>query len=225
MFRSLARLARCLGIAAGLGTCQAAGNIDPAALDTDSKDKALILFTVTHDWGPPFALLGIKTESFGAAANVHLDVEFHGAPLEGGKISVASMPPQNPLGGNASVFDKLWGQYYVRELPPGRYELTTWKLTQIIQAGSLQIITPKLQPPALSFEVAAGSVTYIGNIHAELTWGKSLIGMQLMTDGLIVIRNEAERDLELIIKTYPQLRQRVTVAPLRAGPWIAAPRD
>jgi hypothetical protein len=160
MFRPVARLAMLLGIAAALGTCQAAGNIDPAALDTDSKDKALILFTVTHDWGPPFALLGIKTESFGAAANVHLDVEFHGAQLEGGKFSVASMPPQSPLGGNASVFDRLWGQYYVREIPPGRYELTTWKLTQIIRAGTIQTVTPKPSPPALSFEVTAGSATY-----------------------------------------------------------------
>ncbi len=219
MVKLLARIMLLPGLAViACGAGAAAGDVDPEVVEAIRKESALIIFTVSHDAGPPFALLGMKTSSFGAAANVKLNVEFRGPALEGGKLLVES---RQPVHGNTSAFEDRFGKLFVREVPPGRYELFTWELVQLVTPTSPRTVRPPVPPPAQPFEVTAGSVTYLGNIHGELTWERSLLGMHLMDDGRASIRNEAERDLELAYRTYPQLRGKVTVAPLKTGAWTA----
>lgn len=201
-----------------LAGCETTGNIEPAALAATDKTKAVVLFTVTHDWGP---LAPISGQSIGGS--VRFFVELRGAGLEGGSKSAASITDP----GLSSMFvqtpfDRLWGRFYVLELPAGKYELVTWRLTQQTGVG-VQSFTPKVPPPTLAFELAAGTVTYIGNIHADLAWGKNPFGITLLAGGLPTVRIEAERDLELIYKTYPQLKGRVEVAPLTTGLWATEP--
>lgn len=193
--------------------CTTTGNIEPAAVAARDPGKALLVLSVTHDWGPPSPLFGA---ALGGGVRFH--VELRGAGLEGGRTSLPSltdtgMSMQTP-------FDKIWGRLYVRELAPGDYEFVSWRLEQNTGVG-WRSFTPKAPPPALPVTLRAGTVTYIGNVHAETVWGRNLLGMPLLAGGQPELRNEAERDLALLYKDYPQLKGQVTLMPLPPGPWVA----
>jgi hypothetical protein len=55
----------------------------------------------------------------------------------------------------------------MREFAAGRYELSGWSLEQGIGVKT-RIIKPKKPLLQIGFEVQAGSVVYIGNVHGSL---------------------------------------------------------
>ncbi|MBK6862491.1 MAG: hypothetical protein IPG91_02460 [Ideonella sp.] len=110
----------------------------------------------------------MKTSSFGAAANVKLNVEFRGPALEGGKLLVESKAAGARETHRRSRIP--FGKLFVREVPPGRYELFTWELVGL-SLDFPRTVRPPVPPPAQpAGEVTAESVTYLGNIYGELTW-------------------------------------------------------
>lgn len=116
----------------------------------------------------------------------------------------------------SNQFDSVWGKYYVQELPQGRYEIFSWEIVILLGAGEI-VVKPKKPPPPISFDVGSGKSTYIGNLHANLAFG-SFLGITMPKGGLPAIRNEAERDLKVIFKEYPQLEGKVSIEPLPLTP-------
>lgn len=119
-----------------------------------------------------------------------------------------------------SNFENVWGTLYVREFAVGRYQLSTWSLHQDTGLG-INSFTPKQPPQPLTFEVRPGSITYIGNVHGNLLWRKNIFGIDLAAGAIIEVKNEADRDVNMILKDYPQLNGKVVITPLRTGVWLA----
>jgi hypothetical protein len=117
-----------------------------------------------------------------------------------------------------SPFETVWRRVLVRELAAGRYEFHTWSAEQTTGVGT-RSMTPKKAPPPLPFDVQPGSMTYVENLHADLLWGENIFGIALLGGAVPQVRNEAERDLKLALKDYPQLQGRIIVAPLPLGRW------
>lgn len=194
-----------------LSGCETTGsvskNTDPAALGS----TGLVLFTVTHDKDNEHLLR--------RAADVKVFVELHDLD-RGTALPRAFSNMETPYPIMSTPFDKVWGRFFVRELPAGRYAFTSWSGVQN-NGVMTSTATLKKPPPPQAFIVSAGSVTYLGNLHGHLVWRKGMSGIDLLGAVAVEIRNEEERDLALILKDYPQLQGRVTVAPLRPGYWIA----
>jgi hypothetical protein len=205
-----------LAFSAMLTACATTDNVKPEAIDI-TKDNGYVLFTVTHDWGPPALIFKER----GMGSNVWLRVEFTN---HFGKTATSYAQSNNSEGFTtpSTSFEKLWGSYYVRELPPGTYALSSWEIWQVTGVGT-RSFRPSKTPRPLAFEVQKGSITYIGNIHAGLQWGNNLFGIPLVTDVMPEIKNMADRDLPIIYNEYHQLRGRVKVAPLEAGLWLNTP--
>ena len=219
MYSRFAGFFWCFILSLLLSACAAMPNIDPAAVDALGKDKAILIFTVTNDRGPAAIMAGAD---FGGS--VHLDLVFHSAALEGGKFFAESKPEEEfSLKMRATPFEAVWGRIYVQALPSGRYVLREWGITQLMGNLGSRSVSPRSPPPPLEFELAPGSVTYIGNIHAHLKWARNFLGMSLLDGGLVEIRNEAERDLGAVYATYPMLKSRVEIRPLPLGLWVRQP--
>lgn len=195
--------------------CQTTGNIAPEATAQADASQALVLFSVSHDWGPP-GLIGTR----GMGGNVRFGVEFRSPALPDKRFLARSLVEDSLALTTSSSFEQIWGRWYVRQLPPGRYTLSQWSLTQDTGVG-IRSFTPRIAPPELAFEAVAGRVVYIGNIHARLGWSKNLLGMPMLAGGLPEVRDEAARDLPLILKAYPALEGKTVKELLPLGVWLA----
>lgn len=188
--------------------CATTGNVDPKYDPSAHTKTGLLIFSVTHDK---------DNNTLGrGGANVYLNIHFR-------NIDTGDTIPRavsNDLGTliPTTPFDNVWGTLYVREFAAGRYELSTWSLHQNTGVG-INSFTPKQQPSPITFEVRPGSVTYIGNVHGNLLWGKNIFGIDLVAGAIPQVKNEAERDVSMVLKDYPQLNGRIVVAPIRTGSW------
>lgn len=219
MYSRFAGFFWCFILSLLLSACAAMPNVDPAAVDTLGKDKAILIFTVTNDRGPAGIIAGTD---FGGG--VHLDLVFHSTALERGKFFAESKPEEEfSLRMRATPFETVWGRIYVQATPFGRYVLRDWEIAQLMGSLGTRSVSPRTPPPPLEFELVPGSVTYIGNIHAHLKWARNFLGMSLLDGGLVEIRNEAERDLGAVYVTYPMLKSRVEIRPLPLGLWVRQP--
>jgi len=117
------------------------------------------------------------------------------------------------------TFEEVWGRYFVIELPAGRHALDGWYVEQNTGV-EWNTVKPKGPVRPLVFEVSAGSVTYLGNVHGRLLWSKNVFGMDLMSGAMPEVRNEENRDLPVIFMEFPQLQGRVVVTPVTQGPWM-----
>jgi hypothetical protein len=197
-----------------LSGCASTGNVDRKYNVSAHNNTGLLLFSVSHDKDE-------RTLGRGGA-NIYFSVTFHSDDT----TDTIPRAVSNDLGAlmPTSQFDNVWGTLYVREFPAGRYELFTWELIQNTGV-SISSFTPKQLPQPISFEVRPGSVTYIGNIHGFLLWRKNIFGMDLVDGVIPKIMNEADRDINIILKDYPQLNGLVITTPLRTGAWLTKPTD
>lgn len=206
---------RLLGLSILLGLfiagCATTGNIDPKYDVSVKRETGLVLFSVTHDdfRGP-----------FGSLAG---DLEFRVSIWNGDSNTELPHAYSNDFANllATSPFEPTWGNYFVREYPAGRYAFKHWQLIQRIPYG-FRTFEPGEPAPLLEFEIPAGRVVYLGNIHGELEIEKNWLGGQQVLGVVPRIRNESERDLALILKAYPQLVGKVEIRPFPAGRW--APR-
>lgn len=188
-------------VAALTAGCETTGNVDPGYVPGSTPDTGLVLLTVTNDLGPP----------------ARIDFVIRGPGLGKEGLHVSSYVEDSAFKAFKwrRAFDEhVTGQHYVHELPAGRYEVQTWSIVVNHGIGYLDV-WPRTPPPPLAFDVVAGSVIYLGNLHGTLRFGKMLRA----ESGSPEVRDEAERDLRLILADYPQLEGRVTISLLPLGPW------
>lgn len=209
MRRRHAVLSVLLGVA--LAGCETTGNVESAQWKGPSPSVGVVIFSVTHDHGP--TLLGRPSGS-----NVRAYFRLRGPGFGANGFRAFSLTETlSPI--MSSVFDDAWGTLYVRELPPGHYELYDWSI--VFNSGvSIRELSPKAPPPVMGFDVEAGHSVYLGNLHAVIQWG-TLLGLPIPVAGLATIGSRPERDLAVAYKTYPPLQGRVEQRPWPArSPWL-----
>ena len=191
------------GLVACVAGCatQAPRNIDLAA----RPGEGVVVFAVSHD----------VSGGRGSTFSVHLDKEgpdalTHIYPSVETKATIRM----------GSDFDDDFGRIAVVNLPAGRHELSTWSFSN----GTGLFISPKVTPPPLPFEVKAGSVIYLGDIHGLLGVGRNLIGMKSAGDVEPEVRDRHERDLAVLDAKYPQFRGKAVVQLLPTGAWAPGPK-
>ena len=126
-----------------------------------------------------------------------------------------------PLGGEARPLDaqghSYWrrrndfpddagrsGQLMFAKLPPGHYELVSWRLLAHSSVQGNRELGPPALPP-INFFVRQADVVYLGSfyINADFAYSDTLPnGLQPMRSVGITIGDESERDLELFRERY-----------------------
>lgn len=172
------------------------------SLDT-AKDEGVVVVSVSHDsWA------GRKARGF-----------FY---LNGGSLSenghmLVSLPDAFPGIPGGSDLKDGYGKLYVLSLPAGRHSLRSWQIEDLAGASRIR---PEKEPVPLEFQVVAGKVQYLGNLHVNLRQGKDLFGRTIVGNGYPEIREQQGRDLAIFEKKYPQLKGRASVDLLPQGPWV-----
>ncbi len=167
------------------------------------KTDGIVIISVTQD-----AAAGKK-----AIAIFYLDYD-----LASGKAQILTSLHQVVPGiGGSSDFEDGEGQVFVLALPAGKHKIDSWQ----IRSGWLEI-HPKEHPTPLVFEVAAGQIKYLGNLHANLGTGKNVFGMTSVGNGYPEVRDERNRDISMIDFKYPQFRGKVVYELLPLGPWTSS---
>lgn len=197
-----------------LSGCESTSSLDPRQVEKLSPDKAVIVFTVSHDKeGQGFSQLG---------GNVKFFVEMRDASrakdLPRGFSNMETLAPMM-----TSALEGVWARIFVREVDPGRIEFTKWEVIQDNGPMGIRSFSPRIAPPPIMFEAKAGTVTYVGNLHARILWGKNPFGMSILAGALPEIRNEASRDLQQVYKDYPALQGKIVIEPMTLGPWLPTP--
>lgn len=188
--------------------CASFGNVDSKYDPSAHPNTGLILFSVTHDKD--------NNSLFRKAGNIYLEIFFRN--IDTGENTLRAV--SNDWGSliPTTPFDNAWGTLYVREFTAGHYELSSWGLHQ--DTGmAVNSFTPKQPPAPIAFEVRPNTITYIGNIHGSLLWGENMFGIDLVSGAIPQIKNEAQRDIKMILKDYPQFNDKISIAPLRTGSW------
>ena len=110
----------------------------------------------------------------------------------------------HPTSSIESIEDgKSEGNLYVYEGKPGIYKLINW---QLYNTGGLidRLIQPKKIEP-ITFEVKAGKITYLGNYHADVLYGKNILGIDIPAGAKITISDKEYRDLSIAKKEHPNI--------------------
>jgi len=170
----------------------------------DPQSEGIVVFSVSHD----------SDAGRHAQALVYMD-----GGVASGKGHVFSSGGGMITGfSTASDFGDGYGQLFAVALPVGKHAFDSWQITN--RSGLW--IYPKEKPAPLVFEVGAGQVKYLGNLHAQLETGKNLFGATAVGDGFVLVRDERRRDVPMFQEQYPQFQTKVVVELLDLGPWVKA---
>jgi hypothetical protein len=175
----------------------------PKEINLDAHPgEGIIVFAVSHD-----------------ASGGHVSTLWVQLDRVSGKSLTNSYPSVESKGTIrlASDFDDDHGRLAVVNLPAGRHELSTWRFSN----GTGLYISPEKDPPPLQFEVNAGAVVYLGDIHGVVGVGRNLLGIKSAGDVEPEVRDRHERDIAVFESKYPQFRNKATVQLLPTGTWAA----
>lgn len=167
-----------------------------------SKDEGIVVVSVTHD------LAG------GRAARGFFNV--NNGPLEKNGLLLSTQVEVMPGITGGSDFEEEYGKLYVLTLPAGKHSITSWRLTY----GGALTIEPRTRLTPLEFQVVAGEIKYLGNLHTNVRMGKNLVGLPVAGDGYPEVRDQRARDVAQFEGKYPQFKEKVKVDVLTLGPWV-----
>jgi hypothetical protein len=167
---------------------------------TEVSNKAVVVLSVSHD---------IEAGD-GAKAIFYLDEDRYP-----GRVVMTSVKDTLSIA-TKSDFGVRRGHLYVLELEQGSHEIKLW---QVYSAGAR--LFPKEMPPPLKFEVRAGEALYLGNLHAKLTLGHTLLfgGGRAAYGAIPNVEDQSKEDIALAEAMVPALKGRVKKAVLPLGPW------
>jgi hypothetical protein len=201
--RSLLCAAATLLVLAGCASRSVPKNfaLDPA------KNEGIVVVSASHD------------PSGGRAARAWFDIDGGPATGEGGLL--VSLPDAFPGIQGGSDLEDGYGKVFALSLPAGRHMITSWRVSY----RNSVMIHPILAPTPLVFDVVAGQVKYIGDLHAHLLMGKSLFGLSALGNAYPEVLDEHERDIAVFDERYPQWKGKVAVDLLKLGPWTDGAGD
>jgi hypothetical protein len=99
-----------------------------------------------------------------------------------------------------SDFSDADGIVFAQLLPKGKYELSRWS----IATGIGLFIHPKELEP-IHFDVTAGEITYLGNLHMNNSYGKNIFGVPLARGGIVSFADKEERDMKVFKEKAPKI--------------------
>lgn len=167
-----------------------------------AKTEGIVILSVSHD------LSGGR----GAKAIFYLN----GGSLAKNGGTLFSLPEVFPGIPGGSDFEDEYGKVFALSLPAGHHRINSW---QIVNGTGLRIF-PKETPDQLVFEVTAGEIKYLGNLHANLQIGRNIFGMTIVGNGFPEVRDQRTRDIGLFERKYPQFKDKAVIELLNLGPWI-----
>ena len=190
-------------LAAGLASaalCACVSNakvVDPDASTTQAAQMAIVIVSASHD-----------RKVSHASASFFLD----GGTPDVVKVMSASGHMELPIRNN---FHDKYGHVYVLEVKPGHHRFTYWSLTW----GNARA-APKVVLTPLEFDVAAGQVVYLGNLHATLVMGKTLLfNRSVPYAASVSVLDQSAADLPIAEAAYPSIAGKARIALLPLGPW------
>ena len=95
-------------------------------------------------------------------------------------------------------FSNAKGELFAIELPPGDYAFEKWHALQ----GSYTSVYSNLPYP-IKFSVYKSRAVYIGNLNLEIIFGRNIIGIGIVSGGLVTVNDSRARDIPLLQTRYP----------------------
>lgn len=101
--------------------------------------------------------------------------------------------------------DGYWSDYYqdidkgrlaILELPPGNYRFNSWN-AGAGGVGGTRSISP-VEPVSVPFSVAAGKVTYLGNLHLRSQDVDDVVSSHAKSQHQLLVRDKSAQDLPVI---------------------------
>ncbi len=86
-------------------------------------------------------------------------------------------------------------------VPEGNYKIIGWNI-----AANNYTVLNRL-PMKVPFQVRAGEATYVGKINVLSVTGKNLLGMTVFGEGVIIIGDQYEKDVETISRTFHSVKR------------------
>lgn len=172
------------------------------ALD-EKSGKGIVIISVSHD------------QRGSRALNAIFYVDFKPGLVMPEHMMLKTLGETFPGVTKGSEFKDSYGQVLALELPAGTHQINSWRAAR---SGGFEI-TPREVPPPLVFEVAAGKIQYLGNLHLILQGGKNIFGIPVVSDAHPEVRDMRQRDLAMIERKYPQFKNNIDIALLPLGPW------
>jgi hypothetical protein len=206
---------------------------------------ALLLAACAHrPSGEPTESLGDKTKGVIAASTTYTDgtrtldswfyIRKKGESNKDNFIRLSAKPPASTGSGLLALTLSTIGTHSIGDFPdtpdhsgrvlavqlePGEYELYSW--TIYVQAvNGYGYISPKAPPTPLPFQVQAGVITYLGNLHGQTVMGQNVFGMDVPGGGIPSITDRLERDKPMLKAKFPMLQDwPITSANLNGKEW------
>lgn len=166
-------------------------------------EKAVVVVSVTHD-----AETGRRAK---AGFVLDRDSKIHSTRVLRSIEEVLGVP-------KGSDFDDVHGRVYVLDVEPGIHTVSSW-----FTITGMSRLEPRTEPPALTFDVRAGEVVYIGNLNLNHVAGRSLIGVKAVAGAVPEVRDRAAIDIPLAEKKVASIKGRVATRLLPLGDWTASP--
>jgi hypothetical protein len=193
-------LASALSLLAVLAGC-AAGNIPANYAFGDKPAVGIIVASVAHN------------ESAGPGSRAQIFFDTSGRPglnrLQSAGEGLQEGPPLAKLEGG--------GQLVVMTVPAGPHTLDAWQLRDGVGVW--------LQPAGvlkpLEFNVVAGEVKYLGNLSGTLVTRRNALGLQVLEDGYLEVKDLSARDLAVFEQGYPKFKGQVVMGVLPQGRWAS----
>ncbi|EJL87532.1 hypothetical protein PMI16_02876 [Herbaspirillum sp. CF444] len=172
------------------------------ALD-EKSGKGIVIVSVSHD------------QRGSRALNAIFYVDFKPGIIMPEHMMLKTLGESFPGIPKASEFKDNYGQVLALELPAGMHQINSWRASR---SGGFQI-SPRDMPPPLEFEVVAGKIQYLGNLHLILEGGRNIFGIPIVSDAHPEVRDMRQRDIAMIERKYPQFKEHIDIALLPLGLW------
>lgn len=196
-------LLRLLMTASAAGLLAACANFPQPVLATPASlpGKAVVIVSVTHE-----------PRAGKADGRVILDGRTPGYTQLRSAASVVEPSIRND-------FSDRVGEVYVLELTPGHHRFNNWWL----QVDS-RVAKPAPDGLPLEFDVTAGEVVYLGDLHIAVAIEKTRwFNNDYATAAEVVVQDRSAVDIPIAERANPWLAGKVRPALLPLGPWIDKP--
>ena len=86
-------------------------------------------------------------------------------------------------------------------VPAGRYEITNWR----IQGTTIDIYSRL--PLHAGFAVEPGKASYVGRVNVVTSFGRTLIGLKVLGEGVVLVTDSSSEDIPAIVRSYPTIKR------------------
>ena len=114
---------------------------------------------------------------------------------------------QSGIFGQPSEFEEKPGDHgrvLSSVLPAGEYVLSDWELS--VGTGNGTITFSPKEPEPVPFEIRAGEITYLGNLHLDTVYKANFLGYQHVVSARPSSSDKRERDLPIFYSRFAQYK-------------------